>query len=360
MFYTFSGHANRVEFDLCRDKRSARPRLHSDKPNHMKSNIRIPQQNPLAVVDDQARNAAPFREHYTAGFEEPKFIAQPAVASTTLDLERNLVINSDTAYMLGLVTPEVDHGRTFDVPHVNVPAADTVELDPMAILRANSSVVRAGSRILVAQVAPAEVREGIQVMFHQDQLLRSTDPAPFAAVTDGAEAGTSPHPLHDATWGWANCPSHAFRAVITRAQHRALGGEGLRPALMVSILQGLGVLADQLMLQAILAATPAAFSLGAASARFSRFDELRALVGTAGTGAVVGQDGVLRANGIMAELTAAATQTVIGRFTRTAIAIRPELAVHGHRINSNGDVELSVFVNAQAVVSNVSDFWVAT
>jgi len=320
---------------------------------------RIPQQNPLAVVDEQARNASPFQEKWTPGFDEPRLIPQNAAASTTFDLGRNLVVNSETAYLLGLVTPEVDHDHTFDVPHVNVPAADTVEIDPLDVLRANSSVARAGARILVAQVAPAEVREGLQVMFRQDALLRTVDPAPFALVADGADATTSPHPTHDALFNWMNCPSYAFRTKISRSDRRSIGGDGLRAAIMIAVVKGLGELADNLVLKAILAATPAAFSLGAASARFSRFDELRALVGTAGTGAVVGQDGVLRANGIMAELTAAATQTVIGRFMRTAVAIRPELAVHAHRINNNGDTELTIFVNAQAVVSNTSDFWVA-
>lgn len=320
---------------------------------------RIPQQNPLAVVDEQARNASPFQEKWTPGFDEPRLIPQNAAASTMLDLGRNLVIDSEMAHMLGLVTPDVDHDHSFDVPFVNVPAADTMEIDPLDVLRTNSSVARAGSRILVAQVAPTEVREGIQLMFHQEQLLRSVDPAPFALVADGAEAGTSSHPTHDALFNWTNCPSYAFRTKITRADRRSIGGDGLRAAIMIAVLKGLGELADKLVLQAILAATPDAFSLGAASARFAKFDELRALVGTAGTGAVVGQDGILRANGIMAELTAAASQTVIGRFTRTAVAIRPELSVHAHRINNNGDTEISVFCNAQSVVSNPDDFWVA-
>lgn len=321
---------------------------------------RIPQQNPLAVVDEQARNAMPFVEKWTPGFDEPRRIAAPAAASTVFDLERSFVIPADMSYLLGITTPRVDHDHGFDVPVVkDAPAGETVEIDPRAMLEANSSVVRAGSRILVAQVAPTEVREGLQVMFDREALLRSVDPAPFAPVVDGADAGTSPHPLHDAAWSWASCPSFGFRCVITRAQHRAVGGDGLRAAIMIGVLKGLGELADKLLLNAILAATPSAFSLGAASARFAKFDELRALVGTAGTGAVVGQDGVLRANGIVAELTAAVAQTVIGRFTRTAIAIHPTLDVHAHRINNNGDTQISVFCNAQAVVSNPADFWVA-
>lgn len=320
---------------------------------------RIPQQNPLAVVDEQARNASPFQEKWTPGFDEPRLIPQNAAASTTFDLGRAMVVNSETAYMLGLVTPDVDHDHSFDVPFVDVPAADTVEIDPMAVLRANSSVARAGARILVAQVAPTEVREGIQLMFHQDQLLRSVDPAPFALVADGAAAASSPHPTHDSQFEWTNCPSYAFRTLISRADRRSIGGDGLRAAVMIAILKGLGELADKLMLQAILATTPSTFSLGAAAARFAKFDELRALIGTAGTGAAVGQDGTLRAEGIMAELTGGATDTVIGRFTRTAVAIRPELAVHAHRINNNGDTEITVFCNAQAVVSNAHDFWVA-
>ena len=321
---------------------------------------KIPQQNPLAVVDEQARNAAPFIEHFTPGFEDPKRIAAPAAAATSLDLGRNLVLDAETAYLLGLVTQPVDHSHSFDLAqHENVPAGGTTEVDPLAVLREYSVCARAGARIIVAKAPPAEVRGDLQVMYEQDALLRSVDPAPFALVADAGNASISAKPLHDATFSWGAVPSYAFRAVISRAERRAVGGDQLRQALAISVLQGLGELADSLLLSAIQAATPAAFSFGAAAARHARFDELRAVIGTGGTGAEVLADGSLRAAGVLAELSAVTDATVIGRFTRSMIAIRPELRVLGHRVNQNGDVELTVFCNMQALASNPADFWVA-
>lgn len=321
---------------------------------------RIPQPNPLAVVDDQAQHAAPFYEKHRAGFDDPVRIPTQAVASSLFDLGRSLVIPADMAYLLGIETQASDHDHSFEVPSAkDVPSGETTEINPLDVLRSNSSCARAGSRIIIAKAPPAEVRGDLQVMYDQDALLRSVDPAPFALVADGSNATTSPLPLHDARFDWAAVPNYAFRTTITRADRRAVGGDGLRAAAMIAILRGLGELADKLVLNTILAVTPATFTFGLAAARHAKFDELRALVGTAGAGAEIAGDGTFRAAGVFAELTAASDKTVVGLFNRSAIAFRPELAVHARRLNTNGDVELTVFANAQAVVSNPADFWMA-
>lgn len=301
-----------------------------------------PQQNPIAQAAAEARHALGFREHRTPGFDEPKRIPAPAVASTSMDLSRALTLGA---------TPDGVYGLNM------VPAGETTDLDPRSVIEANSRVVQAGARLIIAHPKPAPNFGGQPVFYHDDALVRSVDPANFQTVVDGAEATLSPLPIHDAAFGWATTPHQAFRAKITRADHRAVGGDQLNEAFMVAVLRGLGELADKLLLQAILAAAPAAFTFGAAAARHAKIDELRALVGTAGNGAEIAGDGSFRAAGVFAELTAATDKSVVGLFNRAAVAMRPELSVHVKRLNVNGDTELIVFANSQAVLPNAADFW---
>ncbi|MGE0966611.1 hypothetical protein ACQF4K_24820 [Ralstonia pseudosolanacearum] len=305
-------------------------------------NTKTPQQNPIAHAANEARHAMGFHEHFTPGIDEPKRIPAPAVGSSSMDLSRALKLDA---------TPEGVYGLNM------VPAGQTNDLDPRSVIEANSRVVTAGARLIIAHPKPAPNFGGQPVFYHDDALVRSVDPAAFAIVADGSDASLSPMPIHDAAFGWGTTPHQAFRAKITRADHRAVGGDQLNEAFMVAVLRGLGELADALLLQAILAATPAAFTFGAAAARHAKYDELRALVGTAGTGAGIAGDGSFRAGGVFAELTAATDKTVVGLFNRAAVAIRPELSVHVKRLNVNGDTELIVFANAQAVLPNASDFW---
>lgn len=303
-----------------------------------------PQQNPIAHAANEARHAMGFHEHFTPGFDEPKRIPAPAVATTGMDLSRALKLDA---------TPEGVYGLNM------VPAGETTDLDPRSVIEANSRVVAAGARLIIAHPKPAPTFDGQPTFYRDAALVRSVDPAAFATVADGTDASLSAMPIHDAAFGWGSTPHYAFRTKITRADHRAVGGDKLHDAFMVAILRGLGELADQLLLQSILAATPAAFSFGAAAARHAKFDELRALVGAAGAGAEISGDGSFRAKGVPAELTAVTDKTVIGLFNRAAVAIRPELSVHVKRLNVNGDTELIVFANAQAVLPNGSDFWTA-
>ncbi|MFV8529404.1 hypothetical protein [Ralstonia pseudosolanacearum] len=307
-------------------------------------NTKTPQQNPIAHAANEARHAMGFHEHFTPGFDEPKRIPAPAVASTSMDLSRSLKLGD---------VPEGVYGLNM------VPAGETTNLDPRSVIEANSRVVTAGARLIIAHPKPAPTFDGQPVFYRDAALVRSVDPAAFATVADGTDAPLSAMPIHDAAFGWASTPHYAFRTKITRADHRAVGGDQLHDAFMVAILRGLGELADQLLLQSILAATPAAFTFGAAAARHAKYDELRALVGTLGNGAEISGDGSFRAKGVLAELTAATDKTVIGLFNRAAVAIRPELSVHIKRLNVNGDTELIVFANAQSVLPNASDFWTA-
>lgn len=304
------------------------------------------QSNPLREISDAASRALGWHDHFSAGVETPRRTPSPAVASGGVDLLRALDLGAtpDGVYRL-------DARK----------AGETQALDPRAVIEAHSRCVAAGARLIVAAPAPTPpLGDGI-VLYRQEALVRSTDPAAFATVADGAAAVDSALPFHDASFQWQDAPSIAFSATITRPQHRAVGGDQLLDDLMISILAGLGEAADKSLLAAIAATAPAAFSFGLAAARHLTYDRLRALIGTNGTGAIIAGDGSFRANpGVQAELTAAHTGTFIGAFGRSAVAIRPELQVHFKRLDVNGSQEVTVFANVQAIVPDAGSFWTVT
>src|SRR5690606_1575138 len=126
-----------------------------------------------------------------------------------------------------------------------------------------------------------------------------------------------------------------------------------------AIMFGLAQAADRTLLAAIVTETPAAFTHGAAAARNLEFAELRALVGTDGTGATVDAAGSLRAAGVLADYTPTIEETVIGAFNRAAVAVHPEIVVHAERRNLQGDLVLTVFANLLPLVPDSGAFWLA-
>lgn len=317
--------------------------------------------NPIAVLADNARSANPVHAHYVPGFDTPRMIETPAVAVGTLDLLRDLSLPADVAYALGIVTPPVDNSHAFDLPRPEIiPAGRTTNVNPLRVITDNSVVARAGAHVLVAELPTTEMRSGVPVFFKRTEMFRNADPSVFVEVADGAAAAESALPLHTATWSWDTAPGYGFSCVITREQRKAVGGDQLEDIALVAIMRGIGLLADQLLLQSIVAATPAAFTFGAAAARFAKQAELRAVVGSAGAGAEIAGDGSFRCAGVFAELTGATDKSIVGLFNRAAVAVRPEIQIRALRNNAAGDTTISVWVNALPVLPNAADFWSVT
>ena len=320
----------------------------SEMQNH--SNINL-QPNPIRIAADSAALALGFRDHFTPGIEEPRRIPAPAVGSTTMNLTEWLSLKP---------TPG-------DVWNLNaIDAGERVGIDPQAVIAEHSRCVQAGARLIIAAPKPAPDLGGQPVFYTDAGLVRAVDPAQFATIADGTSAPASGLPNWDAPFSWPTAPSSAFSTVITRAQRRAIGGPEIFESLMIAVLRGLGELADSVLLNAILSANPVAFSFGAAAARHAKFDDLRAIVGTNGSSASVLGDGrfvagggITVSGGVQAELSATIAKTVIGQFSRAAVAFRPELSLFVNRLNTDGDVELSVFCNCLGLVPNPADFWTA-
>jgi hypothetical protein len=305
--------------------------------------------NPFISVIDSASRALGYQD---VGAEDaPRRVAKPAAASEEISL-LDLIADGnpvpDGVYALNM--------------H---PTGQTVVLDPRAVIEANSRCAAAGARIVVAtprdslKLIDGQRTDALYGFRDDAGIVRVVDPAPFAAVADGASATVQAVPVHDASITWSTAPSYAFTTSITRPQNIAVGGgEFLRRNLVESVLRGIGQLADTILLNAIDAATPAAWSgFGAAAARNLEFGNLRALVGTGGFGAAVRQDGTLAVQGIDAELTSSHSKTFVGAFGRAAVMLWADLRIVAKRTSIDGSTSITCFVNALPAVPDAAAFW---
>ena len=99
------------------------------------------------------------------------------------------------------------------------------------------------------------------------------------------------------------------------------------------------------------------FSLGAAAAAGLCFDDLRGIVGTTGAGAAVGADGVLRVSGVAAELTDTGAGSFVGAFGQAAVILDRDVRIVADRSSRDGDLQLSVFTGAAALVPDPAKFF---
>ncbi|MGK8941588.1 hypothetical protein ACRS81_12520 [Stutzerimonas stutzeri] len=236
-----------------------------------------------------------------------------------------------------------------------------------ALLKA-SRVAQAGAKIIMVQQAAEAVGdlEGELAFKRRAARFDVIEAAKFALVPDAdplavppltGEVSTSALPIYSAAIDVDTMPSYGFRVSLSRAEQRQYEDGQLADAALVAIAMGVARVADAALLSAVAASTSAAFSLGAAAALGLEFSELRALVGTAGTGAAVSQDGNLRAAGITAELTDQTAATIVGAFNRSAVAVFDDVTLVAERIGMNGDLALTCWVNMQPLLPLPGAFW---
>ncbi|WP_031422163.1 hypothetical protein [Xanthomonas euvesicatoria] len=246
------------------------------------------------------------------------------------------------------------------------PAVSSFILDPLTIAAAHSRAAAAGARLLIREdaIAPRPIGAGpdLPVMQRETSGFSVIKPMSLAVVADGANAAVSTAlPVWSASVDWADegtSPTFgaAFRLSRQDYKRRELDGS-LDELLSASILAGVGRAADVALLSALNAAPLASFSIAAAAAQGLRFADLAALVGTSATGAAVGQDGVLRAAGVQAELTDATAATFIGAFSQAAVILDREVRVVADRTSLDGELLVTVFTSAAALVPRSNVFW---
>lgn len=237
------------------------------------------------------------------------------------------------------------------------PAGETMTFSS-AILSA-SRVIQAGARLLPIDDAPTAVGDlqGMIGWYKRDSAFVVVKPAAFGVIADGANVTPSALPIVTAPIDLGESAAQAVHFKLSRDVQKSIDEDMLQWEIEKSIVLGLAQLADKVLLDAIVATNPANYSLANAAASGVRFGELRAIVGSSATGASVNAAGDLVAAGIRAELTDQSATTVAGVFGRSAVACEREIRVLLKRTDVQGSLEVTVFVNMQAVVPSPSTFF---
>jgi hypothetical protein len=234
-------------------------------------------------------------------------------------------------------------------------------------LIAGSRCAEAGARIIVIPAAePAQSINGEVVFQRRDMRFDLVEAAPFTRVPEGVDLPVAELPIYRDAVDLENMPLVGVHVSLTRGEARQYEDGELATSAMTSIMLGLARAADTILLSTILYNNPQPFGLQKAAAAGLRFGELRAIVGTNGAGAGVAPDGSLRAGwgvvgdttGIIAELTDVVAETVIGDFSRSALAVHDEIQLVADRTNVKGDLTLTVFAGIQALIPRRDVFWV--
>lgn len=330
------------------------------RPPHMAQNQSLPIL--ISELLRRADAAQPIRVRDTSGLPRElshlapesaiQYIRQPAVASLM-----NPAASVDLASLFN------KGGALRRVPGA-ADAGSTVRLATgLALL---SRVALAGAGVIQWEAADKAIpvpggagRDGVAFM-RRPNALRVVKPAAFSvldqSINDDAEVADQPQPVLVAPFDFPkNCKTLAAAFTVKRSERRDTDPGILADEIATAVALGLANEADRLLLAAINATTPAAFTLSKLAAAGMQLDDLQAI--TSGSAAAVGADGVLRAAGVSAQLTGQAAGTLVGDFTRSALVIGERFDMHARKLGRSGDLEITVLVDVLPVVADAGAFW---
>ncbi len=227
-----------------------------------------------------------------------------------------------------------------------------------AIMKA-SRVAKAGAKIIVVEQSgeAIPIGNGEVVMTRRTNGFTLVESAKFSQVDDDKELTKSALPVFRSEVDMDTMPGFGFRVELSRAEQKSYEDGKLADITLAAIAMGVARVADMVLLKAIEAKNPSPFSLGGVAALGYEFGELRALVGTSAPGAVVGHDGVLRAAGVLAELTPDISTTLVGSWSRSAVAVHEEITLVVERLDVSGKMAITCWCHAQAMLPNPAAFW---
>jgi len=231
---------------------------------------------------------------------------------------------------------------------------------PAAIMQA-SRVAKAGAKIIVVERSrdAIPIGGGDIAMRNITSGFTLVEPAKFHEVEDGDDLTNSELPVFRSEVDMESMPGFGFRVKLSHTEQRSYEKGKLADITLAAISMGLARVADVALLKAIASSNPATFSLAGVAAVGYEFGELRALVGTSANGADVGHDGVLRAAGVLAELTPDTAETLIGSWSRSAVAVHEEITLVAERLSVSGGMEITCWCHAEALIPNPAAFWAA-
>lgn len=303
------------------------------------------QMNEIEILMGSARNAVGYDAHYDGNGEIRH--STPKVAGSIKHCSvRELEVPAFAA-------------SVFDAVHFPLGTEAGKRTTLPSALMAGSRALAAGARLIVGpnNGEGTTTNNGELVFQRHRTRFDVIEAAPFASLLDDQEVSESALPIHSAAVEWGDARNLGFRVALSRADQRAYKDGQLADEVLAGIVLGLARTADTVLLDAIMAHDPEAFALSAAAAAGFKFAELRALVGSAGDGAVVGQDGTLRAAGVSAELTPSCAATVVGAFNRAAVAVHPDITVIAERRDVQGEMKITCWATMQALLPQPGAFW---
>jgi hypothetical protein len=256
---------------------------------------------------------------------------------------------------MGAHTPSEQ--RSYGLKVTSRPAGEVMTLS--SEIMCASRVIQAGARLIPIANAPAPVSNNVGVIgwYAREAKFIVVKPAAFATVAAGANVAASALPIVSADINMAEAAAQAVTFKISRDTQKSISDEVLQFELERAIVLGLAQLADKVLLDAVAATNPANWSLALAAASGARFAELRAIVGRSGVGGTVNATGDLVAGGLPSELTDQAELTFAGVFSRSAVACEREIRILLKRTDLQGSLDVTIFVNLQAVLPSPATFW---
>ena len=148
---------------------------------------------------------------------------------------------------------------------------------------------------------------------------------------------------------------------VTRREMSERGRRVVGEEIALGIVHGLAKLADHLLFDELDPGAMTDFAPGLAASAGLHWNELRAIIGTAGTGALTERGDLYVSAGqdfaVPAAFTGEIAESIVGAWGRTAIAFADEISVVVDRHNLAGNLSVTAFLGAKGLIPDASKFW---
>lgn len=317
----------------------------------------------ISELLDLAESAPPVSIRYAGGNDENPRVTPAPPPMAVISLARELIPSAQAAEQSGVHYDGLPHGKPGEV----VPLS--------AEIMRNSSFCRAGGHLVINDPVPLQLkeqagREARDVFVERERQFRVVTPLQFGLLNAGELAVFPPSPwpavgddaidgLNAAASSTSLMQTFGARVQLTRRQQASLPRKLWAQELSIALAAGIARLADKVAfgrLDNYLAATAWAWSWPATKG--IAHNELKAVIGTNGTGAQVSQDGRLTYAGVCeAELSPVMSGTLVGDWTRSCIFVANDATLVVKRDSVSGTLDMTAVVQLRFEAPRVEDFF---
>lgn len=235
--------------------------------------------NVFRSIIEEAANQTGSTPIIPPGYVEPlRYFKKPAATIGTVNLSASYVPD---------LMPKDGNLTNAAMDPTQTPGGEKMTM-AAAILQL-SRVSAMGAHIIVradpTRAVPTGLEGKVILLERVAKYFSSVEAAKLDLLTDDEDMPSSPRPVSRALISWPDSYTHGVRYEIKRRDIKQLGNDTFVNETLMAILLGLARVADAELLSRITSASPTEFSPAKVAAAGLRMDEVRALVGTNGTGA---------------------------------------------------------------------------